>query len=737
MNPYAQRLLLGMASVALAGCAAMTAPEPVQKTVDLKNARVVGMNVDDPTEVFLPAEDAFIFRSAETSERLPDKMISNINMNELSVTDAMQLLLNGTGISLTVLGANKVADAYGSVTVYGLSGNLPDVMEKLSNSIGFYYTYQDKTLTISNDRQFLVTLPPAIAEDTYAGITNTIQNIGGHSIFLDRLARTLMFRANRTGFERVDRFLKHVRETRVMIVYDATIYQVDLNDSDQLGIAWSNLNASGTSAITGGAAITGGVSTAFKFVSKNLTQQILVSFLSSYGTVIRVAQPRLTVLMGGKGFFRQGESRTYVSKVGQNIGATVNSVSVETANLNTGLEMSINGDVDGGTVYSRVNLKITDLLTLTPFTALGTELSLPSTAERELTTEVRSAVGDSILLGGILVNRTDDLITGVPGAGRNLKLPISNKKTGLKSELVLVLTPRVIRFVPKVEKVVSIPAHLQAPVVQKPAVIAEPPTKIVSAERDSVAQAMAKIKDILAGALSRTPSEQEPLPTTVESASTSQRVPLLPGRPDNRTSNSTTVASRSKSPASVSMPVAAPQPEIKVDLKKNITMAGPVEAPPIVLAPPRSTGTVAVWRRSQDQAVASREASQERARKLARGEPESWAPVKLKTAIDFNLSPTRTIDTPSVATVTTETGLHTAPTSLAGRSDVEGAKQAPPTIADGGNWTTVFSKMVGLSNTEQAPAPALRAPVQIAEPREVPELETPVQQQRRTWESSR
>lgn len=424
----------------------MKLPPPLQKEIDLTKTNVIGLEPDEPTELAIKAENAFVLRRAEKSDPLPDKAIANLTLNEVSVADALQLLLDGTGISLAVVGTNKgAAEVYGAVTIYGLSGNLPDIVEKLSKTIGFFYTYKDKSLTITQDQQFVVSLPPAVAEDTFAGMANTVTAIGGYGIYLDRVARTLMFRANRNGLDRIEQFLKHVRDNRTMIVYDTVIYQVDLNDRDQMGIEWSSLNAS---LLSGGAgAIAGGVQAAFSYTKRNFTQQMLLSFLSNYGTVKRISQPRLTVLMGSKGYFRQGQSTTYVSKIGNNFGTALNSVTVETASINTGIEMNVNGDVDGNTVYTRVNMKITDLLTLAAFTALGTQLSLPTTAEREISTEVRSVVGESILLGGILVNRMDDTVEGVPGPGRNIAIPTSTTKTGLKSELILAMTPRVIRFV--------------------------------------------------------------------------------------------------------------------------------------------------------------------------------------------------------------------------------------------------------------------------------------------------
>ena len=133
------------------------------------------------------------------------------------------------------------------------------------------------------------------------------------------------------------------------------------------------------------------------------------------------------------------QSTTFVSRVGSQIVNGVAQSTADTQNLRTGLELSLTGEVHESTIYSRINISITELLALKRFTALGVDLNLPEVADRELRTQVRCRPGDTILLGGITVSRSQDDYSS--GVGINSKSE-STKQT----ELVVTIRPRLLSF---------------------------------------------------------------------------------------------------------------------------------------------------------------------------------------------------------------------------------------------------------------------------------------------------
>ena len=145
-------------------------------------------------------------------------------------------------------------------------------------------------------------------------------------------------------------------------------------------------------------------------------------------------------MSGSRGSLQVGQNTSYVAKVGSNIGNNLNQVTVETERLQTGFELTLFGTERDGTIFTDINLSVSELLRFNSFTALGTDLTLPQTADRKVQTIVAARPGDVILLGGISVSRDNSDVTNAIGG--------NNKETNAqRGELVIAMRPKVVRFV--------------------------------------------------------------------------------------------------------------------------------------------------------------------------------------------------------------------------------------------------------------------------------------------------
>jgi MSHA biogenesis protein MshL len=363
--------------------------------------------------------------------------------------------------------------------------------------MGFFYSVRKNTLFIQQDGQFIVELPPALSDDNMAGLTNTLQYLGAKDPYIDRMNRSLVFRTNRKSLAKIEAYLDKIRETRSLIIYDINIFQVDLTDNADTGIAWNALNyasspsgsintggstggttpsasgsgvASAVGAMIGSAAqaTATGLGLGLVLSSSKFSVDMLINFLKTQGSLKALSRPRLAVISGTKGSIRVGQATTYVSKVGSSATNLVNQVTTETKDLRTGVDLGLFGDYSDNTVYTRIGLSISEIIRLNKFTALGTDLTLPQTADREINTVVRARPGDMILLGGITIER--DSMDVSKGATVN-----TSAKQVERSELVLALKTKIVNFRPKKPKTVA-----AAPVIPveppKPAPVAIVPS---------------------------------------------------------------------------------------------------------------------------------------------------------------------------------------------------------------------------------------------------------------------
>ena len=474
-------IALTCAATFLAGCQPLSrvardpnlpsSVERLRTTTDILDVAEVDLPVESTTDV------EFLLRGVEDSDPLPDIRLRNVSVTESGLLDAMNLIAASANLSLSIEGGARGLERYGAAAVFRVSGTLTEVMQQLSEGMGFFYSVRNRMLIISPEQQFMLQTPPALTEDNLAGFANNLQMLGARDTYLDRLNSTVTFRANRTSLRSIERYVRQLRAARSMLIYEVHVYQVDLTDDTKSGINWNRFgwtedsiireatgggsSGGGSGGNTGGqqSPPTGDVFSPFGaanraatlvregdfgigavFSGPNFNAQILLNFLRSQGTVRVVSQPRIGMMSGSRGSLQVTGNNTYVAKVGTNIGNNLNQVTVETETLRTGFELTLFGVEREGVIFTDINLSISELLRFTAFTALGTELQLPQTSSRDVKTNVAARPGDVILLAGISVARDNSDITNAVGGN-------SKETQTQRGELVIAMRPKVVRFV--------------------------------------------------------------------------------------------------------------------------------------------------------------------------------------------------------------------------------------------------------------------------------------------------
>jgi len=469
-------------------------------------------------------ETAFTIRKADNAQPLPSKYIKHLSVTEAGLYDVIQLLFENTAVAVTFEGGSENMRRYGPVTAYNLHGTLTEVMNQLANSMGFFWSFKDNALTIEAEQQFIIELPPILNDDNLAGLSNTFQYLGVRDSFLERNGRSIVFRCNRKVLRNVEDYLTKIRQSRSMIIYDLQILQVDLRDGSRMGIKWNSYRKTADqSSITDPtkktfSSLTSEAGTGFDvfLVGRSFQNNVLIEFLNTQGTVKSLSKPRMGVMSGTKGSLRVGQTTTIVAKVGRDLSSTISQTTVETKDVKTGLDLNIFGEEHDKTIYTRINLSITELLRLTRYQALGIDLNLPELADREMKTQVRSRPGDTILLGGIVINKAEN----DRSIGNALNESINDVS---QSELVIVIRPRLVIFsnlsAPVAEsKIISEPTPISSAPQRMEDVPAElPATAVQTTKLNSIKSHLGNIKKILTFSTNMPPRIEETIESRKES----------------------------------------------------------------------------------------------------------------------------------------------------------------------------------------------------------------------------
>lgn len=413
------------------------------KSSDLINSPHKPPIVDVPISA-----SAFLPTPIEQSEPLPDIEIESFNAADASVFHAFKLLLQGTGIAVTI---DPAVNQTLRINAIDLSGSLRDVLDTISESTGLFYTYRRGNLQISSEKSFVVRLPPL--GNGYDDIADMIGSMGAGDVAVNAASRSISFRTGRDRFDSIRSYLLDIKKSKVLIVYETYFFEVLLSDELNIGIDWNSFTAdigNNLDITLGGGtdpATIAGINLGVAYTSGDLSLDSVVAFLQQQGNLQIISKPVLSLVSGNTSTFEVGGKIRFVSEIGTTSSDSTSTTTVNTEELDTGLQLTLTGDYQDSSVYTDITLNITNFLDFDEVPVDTTTLNLPRTTDRSLQTTVRSRPGDMILLAGINETRDEINDDGVPGVGSFLSMPTNKQRIASRSELVMILEPRVLRFV--------------------------------------------------------------------------------------------------------------------------------------------------------------------------------------------------------------------------------------------------------------------------------------------------
>jgi cell division septation protein DedD len=425
--------------------------------------KAIGLNSDDEGADVISTQGRadLIPTPLDDSDPLPNIKVPWLSFSGSPLQDVLQAVMADAGMAMSIVWDNPASKiSRSSVSMTRLSGDLTSVLNKLADSYGFFWRFKDGMLHIAADRQYVVPVPPIA--DLFESLPIMVKTLEGTDVFLDKSARMITFRAGSQAFFKIKSYLEMTRKNRSLIVYDTYIWEVILNDGSKMGIDWGSMSglASGTQVIGGPSsalpsasglfsaglvnAASGGTGLALSFAGSRFTMNMLVDFLRSQGTINSLSQPKIQLLSGGKATLKDEIATTYVSRVGNASisSGTVIPGSVETSQVKTGVDLEVTGDVSDGTIYSDISLRVSDLIGMSSAVVNGATITLPKTSSREVQTHVRAKPGDTILLAGIQYDKLTDALN------TNMGVVKSSQTDVTRSELIIVMKPRIKHFVP-------------------------------------------------------------------------------------------------------------------------------------------------------------------------------------------------------------------------------------------------------------------------------------------------
>ncbi len=289
-------------------------------------------------------------------------------------------------------------------------------------------------------------------------------NIGGVRVMADELNNSILVWSTRAEFLKIESTLKRLDLPPTQVLIDASIIEVTLNDSLQYGLQWAfsggagggrtgtgqlstggnNPNNSGSLNIVAGSGFT------YSLINSAGNVRVVLNALASQDLLKVISSPSLMVLDNHTATMAVGDQvpvLTSTTDILSGNGAVTSTVQYR----DTGVSLAVTPSVNSGNL---VTMQIDQ--TMTDQSASVGANNQPVFLQRQIGSKVAVRSGETIVLGGLIKdNRTSGkagipVLKDVPVLG---SLFSNTNDTGKRTELLVVITPKVVRTDPEIREV--------------------------------------------------------------------------------------------------------------------------------------------------------------------------------------------------------------------------------------------------------------------------------------------
>lgn len=367
------------------------------------------------------------------------------NGNARHLASVLGGLFGGTGGGTTTTANNGIAPGLGSTTSnsFGQTG--------VSNMFG-----NTSTGTLGNSRTGLASALTggggggnSLNRTNTQGATNQAAAsamLGTIRVVADDLNNSILVWGTRSEFNKIEATLKRLDLPLTQVLIEASIIEVTLDDTLKYGLQWTfsgdaRNGYSGTGAV---GALTTAASNGFSYALRNGAGALkaTLSALASKSLVKMISNPSLMVL----------DNHTATITVGDQVPVSTSTITSETTTVtsstiqykDTGVSLSVTPSVNAGNVVAmQIDQSVTDA-----GASDSTANNQRSFMQRQISSKVAVRSGESIVLGGLIKDKKDSSKSGIPLL-QNIPLVgglfAQNDSTGGRTELLVIITPRVVR----------------------------------------------------------------------------------------------------------------------------------------------------------------------------------------------------------------------------------------------------------------------------------------------------
>ncbi|WP_312756243.1 type II secretion system secretin GspD [Pulveribacter sp.] len=290
-------------------------------------------------------------------------------------------------------------------------------------------------------------------------------NIGNVRVMADELNNSILVWSSKGEFQKIESTLKRLDLPPTQVLIEASIIEVTLNDTLKYGLQWAFSGGTGdyfgrgqlssgnnNPGNTGSLNVAAGSGFTYSLTNGAGNVRVILDALASKTMVKVISNPSLMVLDNHVAMMAVGNQvpvQTSVTNFITNENAVTSTVQYRDTGVNLAVTPSVNA---GNLVTMQIDQTVTDAAEGSGATANNQPVFL----QRQISSKVAVRSGESIVLGGLI---KDNQSSGKSGLPILQDLPVvgnlfgTNTNGGARTELLVVITPKVVRTDPEIREV--------------------------------------------------------------------------------------------------------------------------------------------------------------------------------------------------------------------------------------------------------------------------------------------
>lgn len=447
------------ASLVIQGCASIPEPKIGSSTNDYVSGIVSQSGWNETKPITFDSQSSPI--SLVSPSEVPDDIRSQkliIESPSYLTTRDIAFVLSSAGVQSAISGRSvdpkEQESVRDEVYVPSFDGTVGSFIDMISSTTDMTFSWSGSTLIIDKERHYIVRIPQQ--KELIASIKESLVSMGASNITASQESGSISYTASNAGQRAIDSYLSEISKNTSVINTQIMILKVAIDSNLNQGFDWSKLAVNiGDKELSSNALTTKGLLSSvsknafgISFSDSSTSVIAAVNLLSTYGES-KIAQNISTSTISGLSTtIRSGGEIPYISEISTSATDGASNSGVKTEVLKTGLTINIQPSYSASDRIVTLDLDVA-LRSLVKFRdlsagdQLGT-LSLPETQDNSLKNIVKLRAGESILLGGLIIDSQSD-------NRRNLSLlkrfPTGSEDVSKKKEAIFfMLRPTVTVF---------------------------------------------------------------------------------------------------------------------------------------------------------------------------------------------------------------------------------------------------------------------------------------------------